>query len=151
MSRLWGLVIGAWLLSTSAGATGAGILGQWQMDPADMVIELASCGEAVCGRLVGLPDPAARDVHNPDPALADRPLCRLNVLDVTEVAGGWQGSFYNPADGTIYNVDLQLGPDGRLQIQGTTGLPMLARIIPMVTVWSPVLAPGEPCAVQPVS
>ena len=151
MSRLWGLAIGAWLLSTSAGATGIGILGQWRMDPTDIVIELASCGEAVCGRLVGLPDPAARDIHNPDPALAGRRLCRLNVLDVTEVADGWQGSFYNPLDGTTYNVGLQLGPDGRLQIQGTTGLPMLARIIPLLTVWSPVPVPGDPCAPAPVS
>ena len=151
MSRLWGLAIGAWLLSTGAGAAGTGILGQWQMDPADMVIELASCGEAVCGRLVWMPDPAARDVHNPDPALADRRLCRLNVLEVTELAGGWQGSFYNPAQGTTYHVDLRLGPDGLLEIRGTTGSPLLTRIIPLVTVWSPVPAPGEPCAVPPVS
>ena len=151
MSRLWGLAIGAWLLSTSAGATGTGILGQWQMAPADMVIELASCGEAVCGRLVWMLDPAARDVHNPDPALADRRLCRLNVLEVTELAGGWQGSFYNPVQGTTYHVDLRLGPDGLLEIRGTTGSPLLTRIIPLVTAWSPVPAPSDPCAVPPVS
>ena len=150
MSRLWGLAIGAWLLSTSAGATGTGVLGHWLIST-DMVIELASCGDAVCGRLVGLPDPAARDVHNPDQALAGRQLCRLNVLDVAEIADGWHGRYYNPANGTTYRVDLRLGDDGGMLVWGSDGTPLMTRLIPLMAVWSPVPSPDEPCAPAPVS
>ncbi|MCB9957921.1 MAG: DUF2147 domain-containing protein [Rhodospirillaceae bacterium] len=153
MLRHLSIITGVLALSAGAEAGQSDIVGHWSMPTSGMVIALAACNGAVCGEVIGLPDPAARDQFNPDPSLADRPLCRLQVLQVDEAEGfdGWQGRFYNPEDGTHYAVELLLNQDGRLQVWGQTGETMLTRIIPLAVVWSPVSPDREPCEVPPVS
>src|SRR5918912_3576549 len=47
--------------------------GEWLVADRDSRIRLGSCGGALCGVLVWTKQPA-RDVHNPDPAMRNRPL-----------------------------------------------------------------------------
>ncbi|MCB9948384.1 MAG: DUF2147 domain-containing protein [Rhodospirillaceae bacterium] len=152
MRRTWTLAAGLLALSSGAAMADPDIVGHWQTTwDQPVVVELAACDDAVCGRLVGLPDPAAVDVRNPDPGLAGRPLCRLQVLQVSELGGQWTGRFYNPEDGTDYSVSVHIDDQGRLEVWGSTGPILLARIIPLMMAWSPVPPPDEPCAAAPVS
>ena len=147
------LILAAWLWTVPAGtaASSPAILGHWHVASSDMVIEVAACGDAVCGRLVGLNDPAARDHRNPDPDLAGRRLCRLQVLTAMDEDDHWRGRFYNPGDGTEYSVALRVNAEGRLELQGSTGPILLARIIPLAMVWAPVPPPDAPCEPPPAS
>ncbi len=149
--RSAGLATGLWTCLAGTAVAEPGIVGHWHVASADMVIEVADCDDAVCGRVVGLPDPAALDVLKPDPALAERPLCRLQVLTVMDFGTHWRGDFYNPEDGTDYSVSIHVNDQGKLELWGSTGPILLARIIPLAVAWSPVAPPEQPCEAPPVS
>ena len=153
MRRYLSIIIGMLTLSAGAQAGESTIAGHWHMPASGMVIALAECSDAMCGEVIGLPDPAARDQYNPDPNLADRPLCRLQVLRAqrSDSFDGWHGDFYNPEDGTQYFVELMINQDGNLQVWGQTGETLMTRIIPLAVVWTPVSPDREPCEVPPVS
>ena len=99
------------------------ILGEWLTKSGRVAI--AKCGEAVCAYVVASPildaNPDQRDVHNPDPALRDRPIRGLQVLwgfigGPHEWAGG---TAYNPETGDVSDsATLNLLEDGTLRVEG---------------------------------
>ena len=93
--------------------------GEWLVADRDARIRLEPCGGALCGVLVWTKQPA-RDVHNPDPAMRNRPLLGVPILTGLRPAGpnAWQGQAYNADDGRTYDVKLALkGPD-TLRVEG---------------------------------
>ena len=142
------------LLAAAAPATAAGVEGCWLVEGKDGIVELQRDGGVVHGRLVGLADPVFRegeegatagavrtDRENDDPALRDRPLAGLLLVDgLVRDGSRWEdGRIYDPESGRTYSVRAELEDDGRLRIRGYVGTPLLGR----TTHWLPVTAdPG---------
>jgi uncharacterized protein (DUF2147 family) len=87
-------------------------------------IEIKACGEALCGYIIDAArfqvEPDQRDVRNHDPALRDRPIRGLEVLE--NFAGGppvWSGAGYDPRWGLrAKNVKLRLVSPDVMKIRG---------------------------------
>jgi len=135
----------------SAGSAADGILGTWVTAPdkngiAHIAIERT--GERIHGRIVWLSqpnvpadDPGGRggqpktDYRNPDPALRDRTILGLPILDGFRYVGSseWKhGRIYDPGSGNTYSCQARLLPDGRLRFRGYLGISLLGRS----TIWT---------------
>ena len=73
-----------------------------------------------------------RDHQNPDPSLRGRTLVGLQILTglVPEGESGhhWTGGrIYDPGSGRTYQCEARLGAEGRLELRGYFGIPLLGR------------------------
>jgi uncharacterized protein (DUF2147 family) len=121
--------------------------GVWQDSSGRVQVEIAPCGEQLCGKIVwfkwpdndqGLP---LLDVKNKDPALRTRPLLGLTILDGLRRTGEntWEeGKIYNPEDGVIYQADMSMADDGSLRVRAHQG-PFGKTLI-----WTHMTAAGGP-------
>lgn len=80
-----------------------------------------------------------RDLENPDPALRDRPVLGLPILEgfTYEGDGTWSGgTIYDPANGKTYKAKLSLdgAGDDTLDVRGYVGVPLFGR----TTTWKRV-------------
>jgi uncharacterized protein (DUF2147 family) len=113
-------------LLTSAGLAYADSpKGTWAMPDRKFIVSVDRCGTNLCGRIVGLKEPAYAngrrkiDRHNEKASLRSRPLMGLGLLLNMRPAGEntWKGAIYNPDDGKTYQAKLSL--DGRvMKVQG---------------------------------
>ncbi|HME23779.1 MAG TPA: DUF2147 domain-containing protein [Acetobacteraceae bacterium] len=127
MVRALGLlaVVAVALVSPSAVAGAASTpLGNWSTEGGHGVIAIAPCGEALCGRIVGIeraPDePMPTDVQG-------RPQCELTIIrnEMPTEDGRWRGDVTNPRDGKTYRALLWVDDAGRLNLRGYIGIPLL--------------------------
>ena len=123
------VALAATLLTTLSAAwagTAPGPVGWWQTEDGDGVIRVESCGDALCGRIVGirrLPGaPVPRDWEG-------RPECGLEILRDEKPAddGRWRGTITDPRNGTVYHAILWLDDDGALRVRGYVGIPLLGQ------------------------
>ena len=117
MTRL--VAAAAALLWLGARAFALDPTGDWLVADQDAKIRIQPCGNALCGVLVWAKYPA-RDVHNPDPSLRNRPLIGVPILTGLKPSGqnSWEGQAYNADDGRTYDVTVTLkGPD-TLRVEG---------------------------------
>ena len=107
-----------------------GFTGVWLDDTGDGAIEIAPCGERLCGRIVWLKAPndkAGRpltDGYNPEATKRKRPICGLPVIGdlKRQTNGAWDaGWIYDPKEGKSYDVELKLRSSDRLQVTGYLG------------------------------
>jgi uncharacterized protein (DUF2147 family) len=99
--------------------------GVWLDASERIAVEIAACGEELCGKIVWvswLSDPAGLplvDVKNSNPTLRTRPLVGLTVLRDFRPAGprSWEGTIYNPIDGRDYTAGISIEEDGRLRVR----------------------------------
>lgn len=98
------------------------VLGRWLTDDKAGVVEIAPCGNALCGKLAAVLDPKAptQDINNPDPALKGRPLAGIAILTgLTRDGAGWSGGeAYDPKTGHTYRASIRVAEDGRLDVTG---------------------------------
>lgn len=101
---------------------GPSVYGKWVTDDESGVVEVVPCGDALCGILVCVLDPAApaHDVNNPDPELRSRPLVGVRILTGLKRSGSrWQGGrAYDPKVGRSYRARIALGSPTRLDVTG---------------------------------
>jgi uncharacterized protein (DUF2147 family) len=96
--------------------------GLWATANRSAVVEVASCGPDLCGRIVGL-------VRNPgDPVPTDwqgAPQCGLTIFR-TEPSGGaaWTGTILDPRDGNIYHARITMDQSNHLLLRGYLGIPL---------------------------
>jgi uncharacterized protein (DUF2147 family) len=97
-------------------------------------IELTDNGPI--GSIAGSPDesgdrkPSDKDDLNPDPALRDRLLLGLTIMDGFTYAGGgkWKsGRIYDPNSGKTYKCRLTLVDEKTLELRGYIGFSLLGR------------------------
>ncbi len=86
-------------------------------------ITVAPCGAARCGTITRIirhkPGETGLDRHNDDPALRDRPILGLTILqNLRWDDGAWRGRVYNPEDGGTYRVAVKPGDGGGLEVRG---------------------------------
>jgi uncharacterized protein (DUF2147 family) len=99
-------------------------IGAWSTANGHGVIAIAPCGDALCGRIVGIDraprEPMPTDVHG-------RSQCGLTIIkdEKPEADGTWLGEVTDPRDGTTYHAKLWLDADGNLNLRGFIGIPLL--------------------------
>ncbi len=102
-------------------------LGRWLTAGGKSQVEIAPCGERLCGRIVWLKEPLdddgspKRDAKNKDETLRERPILGLPLLQGFRRLedGSWgEGSIYNPEDGDTYRSQMRLVGDDELQVEG---------------------------------
>jgi uncharacterized protein (DUF2147 family) len=119
------------------------ILGVWNNQERTAKIELYTCGEKFCGKIVELKDPnypegseegvpgtPKLDNNNPDPKLRRTP--RLGLIIVRDfVYNGenkWvDGKVYDPKKGKTYSGKMTLVSPGRLELRGFIGISLFGR------------------------
>ena len=108
---------------TRPSAVGAPPVGIWRTGDDDNQVRIAPCGSYVCGYPI-TPTPTAeeperRDIHNPDPALRDRPMRLVQIFKLSHVAEGlWRGWIYSPRNGKMYHARLQLQGPEKMKLTG---------------------------------
>jgi len=118
-------VLAALLVASSASAAPvASLLGTWSTANGHGVVEITQCGDALCGRIVGID----RKPTEPMPTdVSGRPQCGLTII-TNERAGAngiWLGEVTDPRDGDTYRAMLWLDGDGDLRLRGFIGIPQL--------------------------
>ena len=126
------------LFATPAGAQSPTPTGVWLHANKRIQVEIAPCGDRLCGKLVwfrwpngadGLP---LIDLKNDDPALRKRPLLGLAILYGLRRTGddSWEdGKIYNPDDGVDYNATMSIQEDGTLRVRAYGLLPIFGKTL----------------------
>jgi len=113
-------------------------VGIWFDDTGQGAIEIAPCGEMLCGRIVWLKEPNAEtgepltDGLNPDPSRRQRPICGLQIIGGLEQQpnGTWDnGWIYDPKEGKSYDVEIMLRDPDRLPVKGYLGVKFLSETL----------------------
>ncbi len=150
------------LLANPAAAQSAdAILGTWLTTDEDgyrdSVVEIVRQGTSYTGlvRWVALQTYPAGDHmagqplvdrENPDPALRERPVLGLPVLQGLQFSGdSWQGgTIYSVRSGKTYRVRLKLPRPGTLEVRGYLATPLFGESV----YWSRSAIPPEPDALS---
>jgi uncharacterized protein (DUF2147 family) len=114
----------------SGSAFAADVTGLWQTPGNGGQVEIARCGNSLCGKLVTSDhikaDPGRKDAKNKDEAQRGRPLKNLQMLyDFTGGPTKWTGGkVYNPEDGGTYSGTIELVSDNQLKLKGCIVAPL---------------------------
>jgi len=120
------------LVATPVNAKSLTPVGIWLHANERIQIDIAPCGDLLCGKLVwfkwpndaqGLP---LVDLKNPNRALRARPLLGLTVLSGLRPAGEG-GEIYNPDDGQTYHALVSLQDDSTMRVRAYVILPILGK------------------------
>ena len=114
------------------------ILGLWLDEVEEGRIEVAPCGEHLCGTIVWLLEPfddtgrERRDDENSDPVLRERKVLGLRVLEGVspqpDKKGYWRGgTIYDPKNGKTYRCTLSLDKQGNMKLRGFIGISLIGR------------------------
>ena len=120
--------------SARAGNSG-GIAGLWLVEAKDAVVDIAPCGERLCGTVVWLKEPRPNgrvrvDDKNPDPAQRARPVCGLTLLYDFKASGEneWEdGHIYSADEGATYSAKMALLDANRLKVRGFVGISLFGK------------------------
>jgi len=133
MLRLACVLLSLLLPAPTLGAESLTPVGIWLHANERIRVEIAPCGERLCGQIVwfkwpnnaeGLP---LVDLKNPNPVLRTRPLLGLAILHDLRRTGErtWEGGkIYNPDDGAEYSAQMSIGDDGTLRVRAYVLLPL---------------------------
>lgn len=107
-----------------------GVLGYWSTN-AGSVLHIDHCGADVCMTIVTISQkaPGVVDGHNPDPALRERPVCKMVIgtgFTLKDADHGENGRIYDPESGKTYKS--VIASDGNmLSVRGYIGVKALGR------------------------
>jgi uncharacterized protein (DUF2147 family) len=110
--------------SSASAASEDGPLGTWFTANGHGVVAIDRCGDALCGRIVGID----RKPTEPMPVDVDgRPQCGLTIItnQRPQPDGTWLGQVIDPRDGGVYRGKLWLDGRGNLRLRGFIGIPAL--------------------------
>jgi uncharacterized protein (DUF2147 family) len=98
--------------------------GTWSTADGHSVVAIEPCGDALCGRIVGIDrapaEPMPTDVHG-------RSQCGLTIIsnEKPNADGTWLGKVTDPRDGATYDAKLWTDASGDLHLRGYIGVPLL--------------------------
>jgi uncharacterized protein (DUF2147 family) len=122
------------LTAASHAAAPLGVQGVWIDAKGEGAVEIAPCGEKLCGKIVWVKDPNDKngkplvDLFNPEPAKKKRPICGLPIIGglIRQPDGSWDtGWIYDPNDGKSYDLEVTAKSADRIQIKGYMGMKFL--------------------------
>lgn len=125
------------MLAGAAYADEPSAIGFWVTPDHGAVVNITSCDSGLCGHLVGLrndhkPGEVPKDVHDPDVAKRNDPMCGLMLMGSLKPVKGsatkWEnGWVYDPESGSTYTAEMRLdGPD-KLKLRGYLGISLFGR------------------------
>jgi uncharacterized protein (DUF2147 family) len=92
--------------------------GLWLTETGSSRVKITPCGGGYCGTIVSAPGKAL-DAKNPDPALRNRSVVGVQILNAQKADGSsYTGSLYNPNDGKTYSGALRLTGPNALEVSG---------------------------------
>jgi uncharacterized protein (DUF2147 family) len=132
-------LLAVWLYGGVALAHAAGVtpVGRWFSTDHSIVVEIAPCGQNLCGRIVGIVL-----AHPGDPLPMDwlgRPQCGMTLLETARVpnprTGGtnWIGTILDPRNGDVYRATITVDDAHHLRLHGYIGLPIFG----LTQSWTP--------------
>ena len=135
MKTIAGILIVAWLFAADvAVADPTDIAGTWLSGDGDGLIGVDVSGTTLRATILGSvrdePDRPTTDVHNPEPALRDRPLVGLEIFSGFKYDGdgAWSGGFiYDPNSGNTYRCKITLLDPDTLKVRGFIGVALFGR------------------------
>jgi uncharacterized protein (DUF2147 family) len=123
-------------LGALAGTSEHSVAGVWLSADGTGWIKIELSDDGPIGSIAGSPDesgnrgPSDKDDLNPDPALRNRLLLGLTIMDGFTHAGGgkWKsGRIYDPNSGKTYKCRLTLVDENTLELRGYIGFSLLGR------------------------
>ena len=114
----------AWLVSPAAAADPSGT---WLTADGEARVQISSCGEAYCGKIVWLKEPndpatghPKLDKFNKDVSKQSRPVIGLQIISGMKASGAneWKGSLYDPEDGNTFTGSLAMQSADRMKLEG---------------------------------
>ena len=130
-------------VSSVFGAAADDILGVWNNEEKDALIEIYKCGEKFCGKVIrlkepnypagskdGVPGTPKLDHSNPKPELRAVPVIGLNIVHDFKFAGEnvWKdGKVYDPKNGKTYSGRMTLVSPIQLNLRGFIGISLIGR------------------------
>jgi uncharacterized protein (DUF2147 family) len=123
------LLLAVAALTCLAAASPDAALGRWQTQTHHGVVVITACGSSICGQLVTSPrlaaTPTMQDANNPTPALRQRRLIGLTILQgFHRTKDGWAGgAIYNPDDGKTYHARVTPIDADHLRVRGCIFIP----------------------------
>lgn len=121
--QLRSLLLAVTLVGTTATAHAQDPTGNWLVENGEAVVRIVDCGGTLWGVVAWQKTPLGRDVHNPEPALRNRPTLGMPVLlhmRRGEEPASWEGEIYNARNGKTYDATMTLQGADSLQIEGCT-------------------------------
>lgn len=120
-------------------SSASGPLGRWVTASGNLEVEVAPCGDALCGTVVKVlaNRSMSREGAEMKPADARDPM-GMQVLsgfvpsEYEEVGGArvpveWKGQIYNREDAKTFRCIMSLGEQGELLLHGYVGIPWFGR------------------------
>lgn len=130
-----------------------GPTGLWIDHTGRGAVEIVSCADALCGRIIWLQQPndkagqLLRDEKNEDRAKRSQPICGLQIIGGVKLQsdGSWDnGWIYDPEQGERFDVEIRLRSPDQLQVKGYKGVKFLSETYQ----WKRATTPPEPrCAI----
>ncbi len=136
LSTRWVGAFFALLLLAAPAAAEPGALGVWATEEEKSHVEIYTCGEQLCGRIIWLKEPLNEqgteklDINNQDPAMNDRPIVGLEIMTgfVESGEGKWKkGHIYDPENGKLYKAKMEPKDPDTLKVRGFIGISLLGR------------------------
>lgn len=124
------LVAASFLASPALAAGPDSVIGKWRTPSRNGVVEIARCGESICGRLIESDNirtnPDLRDINNKNTAQRDRKLKGMQIIGgFTREADKWSGgTIYNPEDGGTYKATITPAGADSLKLKGCIVWPL---------------------------
>ncbi len=121
------------LLTMALGAGAASpdvVVGRWQTETRNGIVDIQRCGTSICGRLVSSDNlktnPALKDANHSDAKLRSRPLMNLLILSGFKADGGvWSGGqIYNADDGKTYRARVTPVSPDQITVRGCVFVPL---------------------------
>jgi len=115
--------IGTW------SADGPSPTGRWVTPTHDAVIQISQCGQALCGKIVGMALPPGAPVPKD---WQGQSQCGLTIIQVAPAGNGkgnasWSGSVTDPRDGSLYHAQIRLDASKNLLLRGYLGIPLFGQ------------------------
>jgi uncharacterized protein (DUF2147 family) len=115
----------------AGGQSARDAFGLWEHPENGSRMLLYPCGSGLCSKIEFVADDQKVDRHNPDPAMRNRPIVGLVILDYAREAGPktWVGNLYNRIDGRSYSGKLKLKSLDTLEVTGCTAIVICRSVI----------------------
>jgi uncharacterized protein (DUF2147 family) len=124
------------------------VIGQWTTPEGKSTMEIYTCGDRLCGKIVALKEPfypadepdgyagkAKVDRENPDDSKRSTPLIGLQIMRGFQYVGEnvWSdGEIYDPENGKSYSCNMTLVDEQTLEVRGYIGFSWIGR----TSVWT---------------
>jgi uncharacterized protein (DUF2147 family) len=94
--------------------------GVWRHPENGSHVKLYRCKDGLCAQIVKIKNSGAKDVHNPNPELRDRPVEGLVIMNGARKVGSdqWKGTLYNREDGETYAGKVTVINKNELRLEG---------------------------------